>query len=59
MVYQPHDPKYVETFYRYIEPETGRRYRLGDLTNPNKDRPNLTYEFKGITRVWCWTKERM
>jgi site-specific DNA-methyltransferase (adenine-specific) len=32
---------------------------LGDLTNPNKDRPNLTYEFLGVTRVWRWTKERM
>jgi len=27
--------------------------------NPNPDRPNLTYEFKGVTRVWRWTKERM
>lgn len=39
--------------------ETGRRYRLSDLTNPNRNRPNLTYEFLGVTRVWRWTKERM
>jgi site-specific DNA-methyltransferase (adenine-specific) len=32
---------------------------LADLTNPNKDRPNLTYEFLGIKRVWRWTKDRM
>ncbi|MBE2192992.1 MAG: restriction endonuclease, partial [Anaerolinea sp.] len=37
----------------------GRRYQLTDLTNPNRDRPNLTYEFLGIKRVWRWTKERM
>ena len=55
----PHDPQYVERFYRYTEPETGRRYRLGDLTNPNRDRPNLTYEWNGHTRVWRWTEERM
>ena len=55
----PHDPEYVEKFYRYTEPETGRRYRVGDLTNPNRDRPNLTYEWHGHTRVWRWTKERM
>ncbi len=57
-----HDPEYLEKFYRYIEPGTGRRYRIGDLTNPNKNRPNLTYEFppgSGVTRVWRWTKERM
>lgn len=57
--YTEHDPDYVEKFYRHIEPETGRRYTLGDLMNPNPDRPNLTYEFLGITRVWRWTKERM
>jgi len=57
--YTNHDPEYIEDFYRYVEPETGRKYTLGDLTNPNKDRPNLTYEFLGLTRVWRWTKERM
>lgn len=37
----------------------GRQYQLTSLINPNPDRPNLTYEFLGITRVWRWTKERM
>ena len=57
--FQPHDQSYVENFYKYVEPETGRRYTLGDLTNPNHDRPNLTYEFLGVNRVWRWTRERM
>jgi len=57
--YLPHDEKYVKGFYKYVEPETGRQYQLTDLTNPNKDRPNLTYEFLGVKRVWRWTKERM
>jgi site-specific DNA-methyltransferase (adenine-specific) len=39
--------------------KTGRRFRYSSLTNPNPDRPNLTYEFLGVTRVWRWTKERM
>ena len=29
------------------------------MTNPNRDRPNLTYEFLGVHRVWRWTRERM
>jgi site-specific DNA-methyltransferase (adenine-specific) len=57
--YVPHDPRYVEDFYKYVEDRTGRRYRLDNLANPNKDRPNLTYEFRGVTRVWRWTKKRM
>ena len=44
--------------YRYFEAD-GRRYCLAPLLNPNHDRPNLTYEFLGVTRVWRWTKERM
>jgi DNA modification methylase len=58
-IFRVHDPEYVRRFYRFTEPGTGRRYRLGDLTNPNRDRPNLTYEWKGHKRVWRWTKERM
>ena len=57
-IYGEHDPDYVAKAYRYYD-EDGRRYRLLPLLNPNKDRPNLTYEFLGVTRVWRWTKERM
>ena len=57
--YKEHAPEYVSNFYRYVEPGTGRRYSLDNLVNPNKNRPHLTYEFLGVTRVWRWTKERM
>ncbi|MGQ9687830.1 MAG: DNA methyltransferase [Desulfobaccales bacterium] len=60
--YKEHAPAYLEKFYRFVEPETGRRYTLADLTNPHKERPNLTYEFppgSGIVRVWRWTQDRM
>lgn len=39
--------------------EDGRRYQLTSLINPNRNRPNLDYEFLGIRRVWRWTRERM
>ena len=32
---------------------------MDNLLNPNKARPNLTYEFLGVTRVWRWTRDRM
>lgn len=57
-LYEAHDPEYVAKAYRYTESD-GRRYRLLPLLNPNKDRPNLTYEFMGVTRVWRWTRDRM
>ena len=51
------DEKTLEQ-YSHID-DDGRLYSLTSLINPNRDRPNLTYEFLGISRVWRWTKERM
>ena len=56
-IYGQHDPEYVDKAYRYKD--TRGRYRLLPLLNPNDNRPNLTYEFLGVTRVWRWTKDRM
>jgi site-specific DNA-methyltransferase (adenine-specific) len=56
--YGKHDQSYIDKAYRYID-EDGRRYRLLPLLNPNDNRPNLTYQFLGVTRVWRWTRERM
>jgi site-specific DNA-methyltransferase (adenine-specific) len=54
-----YDSTYIESHYNHIEEATGRRYQLDNLINPNSNRPNLTYEFLGVTKVWRWTKERM
>lgn len=60
--YIPYDvndlPEKTAKKYCYVD-EKGRRYALDNLLNPNKDRPNLHYEFLGVTRTWRWTKERM
>lgn len=51
------DPK-TASKYSHRDPD-GRLYQLDNLINPNPNRPNLTYEFLGVTRVWRWTRERM
>ena len=59
-VYTDYDPEYVERFYKYIEPETNRRYTLGDLTGPGgASKGNPHYELMGVTRYWRYSKERM
>jgi hypothetical protein len=61
-LYRSYDPEYIEQFYRHVEPETGRRYRLGDLTAPGGASPskgNPHYEFLGVTRYWRYSKENM
>jgi len=37
----------------------GRYYTTDSLINPNPDRPNLDYEWRGIRRVWRVTREKM
>jgi adenine specific DNA methylase Mod len=34
MQFQPYDEEYANAFYKHVEPETGRRYQLSDLTAP-------------------------
>ena len=61
-IFIPYDPASLDEKtakkYRHRDAD-GRLYRLDNLINPNRDRPNLTYEFLGVTRVWRWTRERM
>jgi DNA modification methylase len=60
--FTPYDPDNLDekTASKYTHrDEDGRLYQLDNLTNPNPNRPNLTYEFLGVTKVWRWTRERM
>ncbi|MBU6428307.1 MAG: site-specific DNA-methyltransferase, partial [Cyanobacteria bacterium REEB65] len=58
--YTPYDPEYVERFYRHFEPDSGRRYRLGDLTGPGGSvKGNPSYEFLGVTRFWRYSQANM
>lgn len=60
--YKPYDPSYVEKFYKHVEPETGRRYSLGDITAPGgaaEAKGNPFYEFLGVERYWRFSKSEM
>lgn len=59
-IHVPYGDAYIETKYRYIEPGTGRRYRLDNLTGPGgAAKGNPSYEVMGVTRHWRYSKERM
>ena len=58
--YTDYDQSYIDGFYRYVEPETGRRYRLDNLTGPGgAAKGNPQYEVMGVTRYWRYTQEKM
>ncbi len=59
-LYTSYDDKYVADFYKYVEPGTGRRYRLSDITGPGgAAKGNPSYEVMGVTRYWRYSKARM
>ncbi len=60
MQYQPYSDDYLKNFYKFVEPDTGRRYRISDITAPGGAmKGNPRYEFLGITRFWRFSKDRM
>ncbi|MEX2376731.1 MAG: DNA methyltransferase [Dehalococcoidia bacterium] len=53
-------PDYVASHYSHVEPESGRRYRLDNLTGPGGvAKGNPSYEVMGVTRYWRYSREKM
>ncbi|BBO18981.1 site-specific DNA-methyltransferase [Candidatus Brocadia pituitae] len=60
MQYQPYTEDYANNFYKEIEPTTGRRYQLGDITAPGgANKGNPYYDFLGVTRFWRFSEKKM
>jgi DNA modification methylase len=52
--------EYVETAYRHVELQTGRRYRLVSMIGPGgAAKGNPRYEVMGVTRHWRYSKKTM
>ncbi len=59
-IYKPYDEKYIKDFYKFVEPESGRSYRLDNLTGPGgANNGNPSYEVMGVTRYWRYSQEKM
>ena len=57
MQYQPYSAEYVSDFYRYVEPESGRRYRIDNTSGPGGARKgNPFFEYEGIKKYWRYSK---
>jgi DNA modification methylase len=60
MQFLEYDENYVDSFYRYVEPKTGRRYTLDNLVAPGAEaKGNPYYEFLGVSRYWRYSQKRM
>ena len=59
-IYAPYDDEFIDHYYRNVEPDTGRRYTLDNLTGPGgAAKGNPSYEVMGVTRYWRFSKARM
>ena len=50
--YTPYTAEYVERQFKYVDKESGRRYRSADLSASGLSGGGYTYEWNGITRSW-------
>jgi len=62
--YQPYSKDYIESHYSSIEPGTGRRFTLRDVTAPmTRASESQKYEWRGVrpvgSRCWSFTEPRM
>ena len=59
-IYTDYDPEYIAKSYKHVEADTGRRYRLDNLTGPGgAAKGNPRYEVMGVTRYWRYSQEKM
>jgi len=58
--YTPYSDEYVHDFYKFTDPETGRKYRLSDMTGPGgAAKGNPTYDVMGVKRYWRYSERSM
>ncbi len=58
--FREYSESYKSTAYKYIEPETGRHYRLVSMIGPGGEaKGNPKYEVMGVTRYWRYSPEKM
>ncbi|MFN0094612.1 MAG: DNA methyltransferase [Dehalococcoidia bacterium] len=60
MVYEPYSDDYVRSFYKHVDPDSGRRYALDNTSGPGGARKgNPYYEFKGVTKYWRYSQSKV
>ncbi|RAR48809.1 UNVERIFIED_CONTAM: site-specific DNA-methyltransferase (adenine-specific)/adenine-specific DNA-methyltransferase [Acidovorax defluvii] len=58
--YKPYTQEYIDDFYKYTEPGSGRRYQIISMTAPGGEgKGNPFYEVMGIKRHWRYSREKM
>jgi DNA modification methylase len=58
--YTEYEKAYIDTYYKFIEEGTNRRYWLDNLQGPGgAAKGNPFYEVMGVSRYWRYSKDKM
>lgn len=58
MQYEPYSEEYVNSAYKHLDRENGRRYRIDNTSGPGGARKgNPYYEFRGVKKYWRYSRE--
>jgi 16S rRNA G966 N2-methylase RsmD len=56
----PYEKTYIDGKYGNVEPDTGRRFQLTDITGPGgAAKGNPRYEVMGVTKYWRYSQDEM
>ena len=59
-IFLPYSQSYINTFFKYYEPGTQKRYRLVSMIGPGgAGKGNPHYEVMGVTRYWRYSETTM
>lgn len=59
-IFLPYSDEYITSFFKFTEPESGRRYRLTSMIGPGgAAKGNPSYEVMGVTRYWRYSQTKM
>ncbi|SFH58248.1 site-specific DNA-methyltransferase (adenine-specific)/adenine-specific DNA-methyltransferase [Nitrosospira sp. Nsp14] len=59
-LFLPYSDEYIQTFFKYIDADTGRRYRLVSMIGPGgAAKGNPSYSVMGVTRYWRYSQVTM
>ncbi len=59
-IYEPYSQEYIDSAYKHVEADTGRRYQLDNTSGPGgSQKGNPYYEFRGAKKYWRYSKERI
>jgi adenine-specific DNA-methyltransferase len=58
MQYEPYSQEYIESAYKHVDANSGRKYRIDNTSGPGgAKKGNPFYEFRGVSKYWRYSQK--